>query len=98
METWFIEGGKLTVFVLLLAWAVTDFKSRIEKAMESFTQSLAAKADKTSAQDIETRLSKQIDKIEERQVREVEGLRTEMGDLRTHLDRRLDQLVGMLQK
>lgn len=98
MEAWQQEALKLSLFIGLLAYLWRDFKGRMEKAMESFTAGLSAKADKTSTSDLKADLQRQIEKIEERQIREVEGLRTEMGDLRTHLDRRFDQLVGMLQK
>jgi demethoxyubiquinone hydroxylase (CLK1/Coq7/Cat5 family) len=94
MEAWLadlIRGG-VTLSLLVALW------KKMESDMASLSQAVGKKADESTTQAIEGRLSKQIDKIEERQIREVEGLRTEMGDLRTHMDRRFDQIIGLLTK
>lgn len=85
METWAISilqgGGTIGLFL----WVLVDNKSRIDKAMEALTASIGKKADRESTHELKADLLRQIEKIEERQIREVEGLRTEMGELRADM-------------
>ena len=96
MESWIAEVIKGGGFVAVLAYVWHDAKTRMERSAECFERSLGEKADKQMTAELKHDLIRQIEKIEERQVREVEGLRTEMGDLRQHMDRRFDQLVSIL--
>jgi hypothetical protein len=94
MEAWaadLIRGG-VTLGLIVALW------KKMESDMAALARAVSSKADESSTKDIEGRLSKQIDKIEERQIREVEGLRTEMGDLRTHLDGRFTQTDARIDR
>ncbi len=94
MEAWAADliRGAVSVGLIVALW------KKMESDMASLKQTLGTKADSSATSALEDRSTRQIDKIEERQIREVEGLRTEMGDLRTHMDRRFDQIIGLLTK
>lgn len=97
MDSFLSELLKGGAFVALLVYVWTDARNRVSESVRDLKGSLSEKADKESTVEMKNDLLRQIEKIEERQIREVEGLRTEMGDMRQHLDRRFDQLVSMLR-
>lgn len=79
-----LKGG---AFVALLAYVWNDAKSRVSDNVKDLKIALSGKEDKERTNELKNDLLRQIEKIEERQIREVEGLRTEMGDLRTQMDK-----------
>ena len=107
MELGIVDLLKSVPLLGVLFYVWQDFKRRSEKQGADLESKIAQKADKAMAQDIESRIVRQIEKIEDRQNRDVDGLRTEMADLsnrmghemasmRTHMDGRFDQMISLL--
>ena len=91
-----LKGGFV---VSLVAYIWHENRSQVVK----LETNLNSKADKVSTDDMESRLIRSIEKIEARQTRDVEGLRTEMGGLRSEIselgvrmESRFDKLFEIL--
>lgn len=104
MDTIYLELVKIgaTVGLVVAIWKMHE--RQIAQTFAEIKESVKNKADASSMANIEVRLTKSIDKIEERQSREIDALRSEMSkltlridDLRKHLDGRFESLLHIMQ-
>lgn len=99
-EIWWLDivRGGVTLSVLAYIWS--DNKSRVEKQADDLRDEIEKKADYSAYMDMRASLVRDIERIENRQNKEIDGLRAEMNGmadrLTRHFDSRFDQILRIL--
>ena len=85
--------GILSVFGVLLRYIWRETKNQIE----GIVKTLDLKADSASIHSMETRLNADIKRVEDRQNRDLEGLRQEMQAMERRISEKIDMVVQLLR-
>lgn len=88
-----VVGGVLTVFGGLLRYIWQEMKVRIQEVREA----LEGKADHGAMATMEVRFNADIKRVEDRQNRDLEGLRQEMQAMERRISEKIDMVVQLLR-